>query len=157
RFGVESPCGGPQRISRGGGLVALAEGARVHKREVRVIERVLQKPQARALPDLVELVDAPELWVLGFRNVGQWEQGVLEGHPGIAVVRRAAVGGHLRVRRYRLGVGLRDTDAVAGPVVGPAVIAADEEALGRRAFGEASGAMAAAVRERGWLALGIEK
>jgi hypothetical protein len=129
----------------------------VHKREVRVIERILEKPQARALPDLVELVDPPELRVLGFRNVGQREQRVLECDPGIAVVRLAAVGGHPRVRRYGLGLGLRNTDAVAGPVVGSPMIAADKDALGRAAFGEAGGAMTAAVREGRQPALGIEK
>src|SRR5262249_9273420 len=148
-FGVKPPRGGPQGVLRGGGLVALAEGALVHKREVRVIKRVLQKPQARALPDFVELVDAPEPRVLGFRDIGQREQRVLEGHPGIAMVRLTAIGGHPRARRHRLGVGLRNTDAVAGPGVGPPAIGAHEEALGRATFRELGGAMAAAVRECG--------
>src|SRR5215510_6466769 len=40
-FGVKPPRGGPQGVFRGGGLVALAEGALVYKREVRVIKRIL--------------------------------------------------------------------------------------------------------------------
>jgi hypothetical protein len=154
---VRSSSGGPQGVLRGGGLVTLAEGALVHKREVRVIERVLQKTQARALPDLVELVDAPEPRVLGFRDIGQREQWVRECHPGIAMVRLAAIGRHPRARRHRLGVGLRNADAVAGTVVCPPVVAAHEEALGRATFRELCGAMAAAVRERGRPAVGIEK
>src|SRR5262245_43483737 len=63
-FGVKPPRG----VLRGGGLVALAESALVHKREVRIIKRVLQKPQARALPDLVELVM--------HRNRGSWASGI---------------------------------------------------------------------------------
>jgi hypothetical protein len=73
------------------------------------------------------------------------------------MVRLAAVGGHPRACRYRLSVGLRDTDALAGTVVDPAVVATHEEAIDRAAFGEPCGAMAAAVSERGRPVLGIEK
>ena len=124
---------------------------------MRVVEGILHHPQGGAAPEVVELVDAAEGGIVLLGQIGNVEQRLAEADPDVAVAFLCVKALRPRVRHRLLERELRDVHELAGAVVFPAVIAADDMAFLDPAFRQFGGAMAAAVLERRGLALLVEK
>jgi hypothetical protein len=138
------------------GLCDIPEGVAVDEGDMRVVERVLHQPQSGAVPDLVELVDAPEarkIRLLERRDIGQR---LAETHPYMVVADLGAEARHLEVHLARRILGLRHLDAGAGRIIRPAVVAADDRTLVEKPARQLGGAVTAAVRQGRRLASLVE-
>ena len=156
RFGLEAVGRVDELVDLRHRPVRVAEGALVHEREVRVVERVLHHPHRAGLPLLIELEDAAVAGAAVLGKRGDRQQRVGQRDPHVAVLLAALEGRHLGVRGDGLvGPELRDAHALAARVVGPAVVAADDAArVIDTAFAELRGAVAAAVAQRRRRAVG---
>ena len=149
RFGLEAVVGLDQFVGLRHRALRVAEGAEVHEREMRVVERVLHHAHRACLPLLVKLEDAAVVGPAVFGEVGDRAQRVIERHPHVAVLLLAMKGRHLGAGRNLFAVGeLRNVHAATAAVVRPAVVAADDPAVDHVALRQLRGAVAAAVAQR---------
>src|SRR5712672_605865 len=98
-------------------------------------------------------MDAPEGWIALLRQVGDVEERLAEADPDIAVALLGVKHGRARVWDGLLERELRDVHELTVTVIFPAVIAADDVAVLDPALRQLCCAMAAAVLERGRLAI----
>ena len=64
----------------------------MHKGDVGAVETVLHQPEARAVPDVIELVDLAEARERRFLEVRDGGDGILQRDPGVTVALGCVIG-----------------------------------------------------------------
>ena len=130
------------------GPIHIAKSALMHESEMGVVEGIFHQTQGRGVPLVIELMDLAIAGRHSLRHIRNVGQRLIKRHPDIAIAllrmigRRAALGQRLSRRK------LRDGGELAGGVIGPAVIGADDMTILDPALGEFRRAVAAAIRQR---------
>ena len=156
-LGLEAVVGFFDRVFLRQRLIDLSERAFVHEGEMRVVEGVFHQPQRGRVPFFIELRNPPVGRIVLLLGVEDRRQRLVERDPGVAVPRGAVIGRRREVRYLLLDGKLRHVHQLAGAVVGPAVIAADDLAVVHPALRQLGGAVTASVLQGRRIAVLVEE